>query len=246
MALIDLHCHLLPGIDDGPTTIDQTIAQLLEAHEAGIRSVAATSHLYRPPFASDPAVIEHSFAATCKAIEAAAADDPRLGEISLHPGAEHFVSPELLAALDDGRVLTINGAGYLLIEFSTFLPPPQIVATAEQVVRAGMRPLIAHVERYPSLLEETKALDRLTSLGCAIQVNAESLLRTSPRRLRNTCLRLFKSGHAHIVASDSHGPGSSTPRLAEAAALLRRKFSVDQAESWTETHPARILAGQPL
>jgi protein-tyrosine phosphatase len=246
LALIDLHCHLLPGIDDGPATIDQTIEQLREAHEAGIRSVAATSHLYRPPFASDPAMIERSFAATCKAIEAAAAHDPRLREVALHPGAEHFVSPELLAALDQGRVVTINGAGYLLIEFSTFLPPPQIVATAEQVIGAGLRPLIAHVERYPSLLEETKALDRLASLGCAIQVNAESLLRTSPRRLRNACLRLFKNGHAHVVASDSHGPGSSAPRLPEAVAMLRRKFSAEQAKRWSETNPARILAGEPL
>ncbi len=107
-----------------------------------------------------------------------------LSELRLYLGAENFVSPEFFDALDRGEVLTVNGSRYVLIEFSPYLSPVVFETALKRILRAGLLPIIAHVERYPSLTADPGRLAEIVAMGCVLQINKESLERDSWPELR--------------------------------------------------------------
>ena len=241
MSIVDLHCHVLPGIDDGPATLDDTRRLLDEMVVEGIETVACTSHMFHPQFENGGVEdFERHFSRLVSDLSPRAV--PRLCQ-----GAENFASEAFFVALAGDRVLTLNRGRYLLVEFSPYMSLDQIGAGVTAILDRGRRPVLAHVERYPALIGNETALGSLIDAGCVVQINAQSLLRgVAPRALRRRCLAVLKKGLAHVVASDSHGPNSTTPSLGEAARWLARKFSPLQASSWTFDNPAAILEDREI
>ena len=249
MRFIDLHCHLLPGIDDGSSSIVETVEMLRIAHQRGTRGIVATPHVFQPMFATRSQVaLCGSFSRMTEELTdmASYSDHSFLEEIEVHLGSENLVTPEFLQALEESKVLTLGGSRYLLVEFPLFMPFPLIVSAVNQILEREMIPVLAHVERYEAFHEELERLDDLRNRGCVIQVNAEAFGNKHSNERSELALALAKSGLVDVIASDGHDLKVRPPDLSGAFERLSKEFPEATVNQWMSENPARILANQPL
>lgn len=249
MSFVDLHVHFLPGVDDGPATLEDTVAMLRLAHRGGTRVVVATSHLYSPAFPEvSPSRLRTVFVDTVQQLRALSnqAETSFLSDMTFYLGAEHYLSPELLAALDTREILPVGASEYLLVEFPHGLPLSAMLAAARRIRAAGLVPMLAHVERYEAFRKRPRELEALLALGCVAQVNGRGLAGGRGRRDRSLIRLLLERGLAQVVASDGHDAGPRPPVLEPAVSHLQRRFSDDSVTSWVSRNPKRILASQPV
>jgi len=232
--LIDIHSHLLPDIDDGSRSVEQSVA-VLEALAAG-----GVTDLVLTPHTSVSALSEHledevSHRDETFAILAASAPSvPRL-----HLGFEVMVDGEPPPALLDDRRVSLAGSRYLLVEFRTSVRPERASALLRAVILAGVAPIVAHPERYRHC-----AVDDIAGwkdLGAALQVDATTLGRHGPRG--DAARSLVERGLADLVAADNHGDGRS---IATAARLLAAHGAPDVARLLTLENPLAVLDDREL
>lgn len=231
--MIDLHCHVLPGIDDGPDSIEDSLGMARSAVAAGIRTIVATPH------------VSSRYDNTATTIAAAAAAlRQRLAaggvELELLAGAE--VALTKVAELEDSQLaaLRLGGSQWLLLE-----PPFSPVAGAlEGVVAslqgAGHRILLAHPERCPAIQRHPDVLERLVLQGVLSSVTAGSLTGQFGSTVRALAMHLIEEGLVHNVASDAHDNTSRPPEIARA---LQRAGLGELTQWFCEDVPAAILAG---
>jgi protein-tyrosine phosphatase len=245
VKVFDIHCHFLPGLDDGPGSLEDAVALLHAAWEGGTRALVATPHLYAAYFPG-PALeaIQETFAATLDAL-GRLARRPEFGflaDLDLYLGAEHYCDAPFLAALESGAVLPINDSRYLLVEFPPRLPEPAAHAGLIRILQAGYSPIIAHVERYAFVHERPDRLQRLVDMGCIVQVNAGSTVGSRFSAGRRLTHSLLQRGLVHVLASDGHDAETRPPNLGPPAVPLTRAFSHAAVEAWTWDNPSRIVA----
>lgn len=205
-SVIDLHCHVLPGVDDGPATMDQALALLRDQRRAGVRTVVATSHVNH----RWPDVTPEVLAAGVQAVNAAA--DAAGVEVTVKPGAE--VSLTRATDLDDDtlRALRLGDGPWLLLE-----PPsaPVSASTLEFAIVAllhrGHRLLLAHPERCPAFHQDREVLGRLVTGGVRCSITAGALSGRFGRTVRRVALELLEGDLVHNLASDAHGGMPSRP-----------------------------------
>jgi protein-tyrosine phosphatase len=236
--MIDLHCHLLPGVDDGPATVELALALARGARGDGITTIAATPHVdwSYPGLNADR--IHAAVLALQPRLEAAHID------ITVVPGAE--VASTRAVELDDGelRKLTLGGSGWLLLECPlTATLTPGFTGIAQMLVRRGHRVLLAHPERCPIFLRSPQQLDELVSDGMLTQITAGALSGRYGRTVRDFALALVERGTAHVVASDGHGEH----RPAKIASELSSTEIDPAIVTWlAHDMPAALLAGKAL
>jgi len=244
MQFIDIHTHVMPGIDDGATSIQETIEMLRIAHEAGTRSVVATPHMFLDGYQKNDILrVNDTFAATVASLREYS-EQPEyayIREMRLFLGSENYASIEFIDALARGCVVPINGGQYLLVEFSPFLPLSTLELVLQRVIQHGYLPLVAHTERVTAVQEKPERLRGLASMGCLFQVNADSFHDSANPRLRKTSLALAKAGLIHVIASDAHRPTRRPPILSIASQVLERKYSAEAVQIWLRDNPARIV-----
>lgn len=251
MQFIDLHCHFLPGIDDGPSTVGETLAMLRLAHASGTRALVATPHCFLAPYNhSDPATLSHSFRCLIEHLERLGRQDQEqdqkkeyafLSEMRFYLGAENYVSPEFFEALEKGELISLNTGRYVLIEFPPFLPFEAAFSAIEWTLQAGFFPVLAHVERYPVFQQDTNRLAGLLEMGCVAQLNSSTLLGASGRAQARLAAKLLDKGLIHVIASDGHGAEVRRPDLGRAAAALETEQPIDRIALWMWENPIRIL-----
>jgi protein-tyrosine phosphatase len=231
--VIDLHCHLLPAIDDGPPGIPQALA-LARAHlAAGVTTVAATPHVM--PAAPNTAA---GIAAGLRELRVALAEaglplEPVSGgEIDLVHGLE-LPDAEL-------RALSLGGAGWLLIEAPLRAAPQTGVGIRELLLR-GHRVLLAHPERSPVFQRDPKELGALVAEGVAVQVTAGALVDRFGSTVTRFARRLVDDGLCHVVASDAHDLRRRPPGM---AAELEAAGLQDTTAIWCDEAPSAILRGE--
>jgi protein-tyrosine phosphatase len=241
---VDLHVHLIPGVDDGPATREETLAILAEAHAQGTRFMVATPHMYSPLFANDdPLPIHEAYSALVDWL-VKLAHSPRhafLRDMQVGLGAENHVSEPMLAALRQGKVLTLGDSDHLLLELPPMLPLRTAVAAIEQVVAAGLAPIVAHVERVEAVRRDSHAATALLEAGAYLQVNAQSLRGWPGTPLRGLCMELLEAGFVALVASDAHNCTDRPPGLHWCYQVLARRFPESDVRRWMESNPARML-----
>jgi protein-tyrosine phosphatase len=236
--VIDLHCHALPGIDDGPVALQDAVALGRAQQEAGVRTVVATPHVDWD-YPNDARRI----AAHVQEVNEALA---RAGiAVEVLPGAEVALTRAVELDDDELRALTLGGGPWLLVE-PPFTPTPAaaVVTAMHGIAARGHRIVIAHPERCPAFLHDHAALEDLVARGMLCSVTASSLTGRFGREPQRLGMAMVRDGLAHDVASDAHGahhrrpPGLAGPM--EAAGLA------DLVSWYCDEAPRAILSGEPL
>ncbi|NPV51928.1 MAG: hypothetical protein HPY71_00180 [Firmicutes bacterium] len=241
VGMIDIHAHILPGLDDGPKEWDESLAMARQAAADGITTIVATPH-----------VIAGRYENSCEVVaERVQEFQERLSrsrlEIRVLPGGEVFFEDGLVGAIKSGRVPSVCNAGkYALIEF----PLGGIPAAAERMVFElavnGVTPVIAHPERNEDVIRDPNNLYRLVERGALAQVNAGSLIGEFGRRVLETAQVLVTHRMVQIIASDAHSSRHRPFRLAAALNEARRLVGREQAEAMVEDIPAKVIAGEDV
>jgi protein-tyrosine phosphatase len=238
--MIDIHLHILPGVDDGPETIEESVALARVLMQEGVHTAVATPHfndLFPHRSASE---IKERVNALQQVL------DHRGIQLRLFTGHEALIKPGLVEDIQSGRLATLNGSRYLLLELwnNSWLPE------TEQVIfelRAfGITPVIAHVERYRAIQQDSNRLLKLLEQGVLAQLTAGSLLGMQGNTARKCAETLLKKGYIHCIASDAHNLTSRPVGVLKG--LQRAKELLGQAaiNRLIETYPTAIIKDESL
>jgi protein-tyrosine phosphatase len=235
--VIDLHSHILPGLDDGAATLEESVEIGRAAADDGIRVVAATPHV-RDDFPTKPAAMKAALKTAREALAEAGV------ELEVIPGGE--IALDWLGRLgvrDLRRFSLGGGGGYLLVETPYFGWPMGLANALFALRRRGLVPVLAHPERNPEVWGRPELLRDVVAAGALVQVTAASLDGRLGRRVADAAFALLEARLVHLLASDAHAPG-----LREAGLSAARARVGDAALGrWlTEEVPAAILAGSEL
>jgi protein-tyrosine phosphatase len=239
--VIDLHCHLLPGLDDGPATLDESIALARVACTAGIEATVATPHI-REDYPFDPAMI----AVRARELEQALAE-AGIG-LRVIEGAEVAISRVRDLTNETLRALCLGDGAYMLVESPYTHATTILEETIFDLQVQGFRPVLAHPERCPSFQEDPDRLARLVERGVLCSVTAASMLGTFGGTVRRFTSQLFSKRLVHNVASDAHDPVRRSIDLRGGFDALEREMPglVEQAQWFTADVPEAIVHGREL
>jgi protein-tyrosine phosphatase len=236
--VIDLHCHVLPAVDDGPATVEEAILLARGAQADGITTIAATPHVDWQHDELDSAQIVASVRMLQRQLDTAGV------QIEIVPGAEMSATRALDTSDAELRRLTLGGGPWLLLECPlAATATPGFTTAARSLARRGHRPLLAHPERSPLFLRAPALLDELVADGMLAQVTAASVSGRYGRTVRDLALRLLETGNAHVVASDGHG--GHRPAVI-AGELSRCGLEPALLEWLAHDMPAALLGGTAL
>lgn len=239
--MIDIHSHVLPGIDDGAEDLETAVRMCRMAAADGCRAMIATPHQRHVAWANGD---RRRLEILRESVQSA------LGpELGIYLGAEIRVDSRLLADLDPAspaEVTPLAGSSYLLIEF----PRDAAGEAAEELIHelcvAGWRPIVAHPEFIPFLADDLDRMLALSELGALFQITAASLEADFGAVARRQAHRMVDRGLIQFIASDCHSDTWRPPGLSRARELVRREWGEAAAEALTSSHPAAILADLPL
>lgn len=199
MTIVDMHCHILPGVDDGSASMEETLATLKTAQRQGIGAMIVTPH-YHPG----------RYVVTADRVMAALEDVRKKAaaaglKIRLYPGQECYYYSGLLEQLEAGNVLTMNGTAYVLIEFDTETQYSAMTHAVRELRDGGYKPIIAHYERYRCLYQRRERLEELRRQGAMLQLNFDRLVDKGSILHPNIWRKLLKDGCVDFLGSDTHG-----------------------------------------
>ena len=222
--MIDMHCHILPGIDDGAQTEEDSMALLRAEKEQGIRKIVFTPH-----FNPERVSVERFLAARADSFERLKQTDG-FSELGLETklGAEIYFSMRLIDM--DVSQLCFENTNYILIEFPTNLRPYGITHTVRNLLDRGYTPILAHVERYSYFTHDPTQLYDLVSLGCVAQVNAAAVV-SGVSNKGVSALKYLEWELAHIICSDAHSVDQRPPNTKAAYELIYKKLG-EQYARW--------------
>jgi protein-tyrosine phosphatase len=239
--VIDLHAHILPGVDDGPASIEESVELARAAVDAGTRVLAATSHVSHM-FPTDPRVFPARLAEVREALKDAGV------ALEVVPGGE--LAPSRLAELDDEALpeLSLGGGPYLLVECPFSPVSAELEPLVYELQRNDWRILLAHPERSAAFHRAPERLARLVERGALVQVTAGSLTGQFGKTARRFSISALQDGLVHVLASDAHDPIDRPPGMTAGLAAAEHDLPGIgvQAEWLTQEVPAAILAGDEL
>lgn len=240
IPLVDIHVHLLAGVDDGPRTREDALAMCRICHEEGVQMVAATGHQGGRWQEVTPEQIRAASRVLSQDLWEARIP------LTVFPTAEVMAHPEVALAWQQGELLSMGDRGkYLLLEMphGVFV---DLGPTVTQLQEAGIGTILAHAERVPEWLEQTELVENLVELGCLVQISSGSLTKSLSRGEERILRSWFVRGLAHLLGSDGHSPRRRQPRLAEAYRQIERWAGVAVADRVCSTNGMAILNGLPL
>jgi protein-tyrosine phosphatase len=235
--VIDLHSHVLPGLDDGARTLQESVQILALAAQEGVTAVAATPHV-RYDFPTRAEEMERGVASVRAELEAGGVD------IALLPGGELDYEELTLRTSDElGRFGLGGNPRYLLLEFPYIGWPMRLPVDIEKLLAAGVVPVLAHPERNSEVAEQPQALGPMVEAGALVQLTASSITGAFGKRVRRVAQALLDGGLAHLIASDVHAPELGRAGLAAAA----ESVSDEALARWLVVDvPAAIVHDTPL
>jgi protein-tyrosine phosphatase len=233
--MIDLHCHMLPGIDDGAKTLDISIEMARIAVGDGISVTACTPHIYPGLYMNDGPGISGHVARLQSALQ-----DHGI-PLRLVVGADVHLVPGLLGGLRSGAIPTLHGSRYFLLEPSHTTPPPRFEDSLFDLIASGYTPIITHPERLTWIENHYPVFLRLVKQGAWMQITAGALSGKFGARAQYWGERFLNEGQTHILATDAHSTGRRSPVLSEAVALAVKAVGPVEAENMVLHRPQAVL-----
>lgn len=237
---IDIHCHIMPGVDDGSPDIETSLKMLKIAQDNEITDIILTPH-HKPMHHNVSPEKNRLFCHKLQEIAGKAGLN-----VNLYSGNEVYYSDETPRDLENRRISTLAGSDYVLVEFHPTTPYKAIHNGIYQVQAAGYLPIIAHVERYSDIVSHISDVDDLTEMGCLIQVNADSILGKFGFGISHFTRKLLKNGLVHFVATDAHDDSKRAPKLLECRKLVEKKYGRAYADKLFYDNPMSIIRGEVI
>jgi protein-tyrosine phosphatase len=235
--LIDIHSHIVYGVDDGAKTIEDSVAMVRMAGEHGTTDIVATPHA-SPEYKFQPDAVRERLTE----IEAATG-----GAVRLHTGCDfHLSFDNIQDAIANPRKYTIDHKNYLMVEFSDMLIFHNTAEIFERLMGAGMIPVITHPERNDLLRRRREQIAEWVEAGARVQVTGQSLTGRFGRRAEAFSRELLDHNLVHVIASDGHDLEHRPPRLDEAYGWLKTHYSEATAELLCKTNPGAALTGEAM
>jgi protein-tyrosine phosphatase len=235
--MVDVHCHILPGIDDGPESIETSLEMAESAIADGITHVVATPH------SNDDYLFDFSRVQELREELQAKIG----GRLTLATGCDFHLNPENMGALRTNPApFCINQHDYLLVEFNEYSIPPAMDQTLHEIQLLRLRPVITHPERNAILRQQGDRLAKWVRLGCFVQVTAGSLTGVFGAGPQRDAWRWMTDGLVHIVASDAHNMSGRPLKLSPAYASVSEQLGEGKAKALFEENPLAAFEGREL
>lgn len=239
--MIDIHNHMLPGLDDGPKDWEESLAMARMAVEDGIREVVCTPHWQSGVYANTRSVIQERLESFQK----------KLGEheipLEVHPGSELHIDVALLEKINKGELCTLNDSGhYAMIELPKEILPQKMEDFFWSFLNEKITPVLAHTEKYLFLLQEPSILYDWIRMGILTQITASSLVGRYGPEWERFALKLLEHGMVHMIATDAHGRKIRRPKMDSARKVAEQVLGKDMALELVRGTPKRILKGEPV
>ena len=240
--LIDMHCHILPGIDDGPADIRESLDMARHAVLDGIHTVVATPHSGNGMYVNSNDDICRRVRELNRMLEDAAV------QLVVLPGAEEHIRPDMGHAGMPGNITTINDNGrYVLVEFPFMTVPHGAGEVLLRMRQEGLTPVLAHPERNVAMQKNIETLYPFIESGCLTQITAMSLTGELGEQAMSCAHKMVELHLAHVIASDAHSAGNRRPGLSSAVAVAAQLLrSWKEAEKMVIQTPRAIITGQAI
>ena len=236
--MIDLHCHLLPGIDDGAPDLDTALAMARIAVDDGITITACTPHIH-------PGVYDNDGDGIKAAISALKAELDGQGiALQLVCGADAHIDGALVDGLRSGRVSSLNDTRYFLFEPPHHIAPPRMEDLVFDIMTAGYWPVLTHPERLTWIEDHYDTIVRLADRGVLMQITAGSVEGRFGKRPAYWADRMLDEGLVHVLATDAHNLRNRKPILSVARDLVARRLGEGDALAMVTTRPQAIIEGR--
>lgn len=236
--MIDLHLHLLPGIDDGARSFDETRAMLAQLKQLGFQALVATPHLGEP--------LTHHYhervAAALVETQVIAAEQG----IEVIGGFELLLRPDVPARLEAGEPSTLGGGQTVLVDLPAQVWPAETEQTLFAIQTAGFRPIFAHPERYTTIQQDPAIGLRLAERGVILQVTAGSLSGAFGRTAKRTGEFLLRHGVVNVIATDAHGPDGRLAAVSKGLQRARAIVGAAETDRLLSAAPHALLTDRPL
>ncbi|WP_426272416.1 tyrosine-protein phosphatase [Exiguobacterium sp. R-17] len=196
--MVDIHCHILPLVDDGPASVEHALQLAEQAVAEGVSRIIATPHLYHPQFETEDVDVQltvDEFNVLLK---------QRNIPLIVYPGHEVRLIGELMESLEAGKALTLNESRYILIEFPSSGIPSYARQVFAELISDGYIPIVAHPEKNKAIIQNPSLLFELISNGAISQVTCASLIGKYGKDIQRFATALLENGLAHLIASDAH------------------------------------------
>lgn len=234
-GIYDIHCHIVPGVDDGATDIEETGKLLRMEYEQGVRTIIATPHFRFRMFETSAEKVKEQF----KLVEKAAAEVA--SDLHVYLGCEFHTNMEMISMLRENKVMTMAGSRYVLTEFSHNSEENYIRERLSTLLSGGYKPIVAHIERYEATRTSMDFVEELVDMGVCMQINADSITGKDGFFTKRYCNRVMKQDLLHFVGSDCHNSAKRISRIGEAYRVVTAKFGQDYADELFIRNPERIL-----
>jgi protein-tyrosine phosphatase len=232
LGFIDIHCHILPSLDDGPESVEESLEMLKMASDDGISHIFCTPHVYPDVYNTNTDSIKQ-------------ARDELKNKVSngvkLFFGGDVRIMPDLVERLAKQEVPTLNGSPYVLVEFPSQMIPHYTSRLIFNLRQNGLIPIVTHPERCVYFAKDFTGLKVLRQQGCMFQITAMSLLKDVGKEARKNTLAMIEKGFADFIASDAHNTGYRAPVLSKAYDEVQRLFGKEVTRHIFFENPQKIL-----
>lgn len=237
-GFVDIHTHILPGVDDGARDLSQSLELLKAASGQGIGAVLLTPH-YRGRYQGNVrGKLTAVFEELCKAAKSVCPD------LELYLGCEVGYELDVSEKITEGSVLTLNNTHYVLLEFQEKSFRSRIMDGVLEVLNFGYIPIIAHAERYEAFRNRPQLVEEVAELGALVQINAQSVMGKGGFGVKRFCHKLLKAHLVHFVATDSHDMKERRPELKLCYQFIRKKYGQAYADALFIHNGRAVLAGE--
>lgn len=237
--MIDIHSHIIFGVDDGPKTLKESLDLISYSYNKGVREIVATSHRRKGMFEVEEEIIKRNF----KILKEETAK--LFPNVKLHYGAEIYYTPTIISKLEQNIFPTLANSSYVLVEFSYNISFREIFSAVNEITLLGLKPVIAHIERY-NIFENIKYVKEIIKIGAYVQINASSVLKTKlffdrEKNRKKIARKLLKEKLVHFIASDMHNTNSRKNMLLEAKIIIEKKYGIDYSNKLFIDNQKRVI-----
>ncbi|HEY2421730.1 MAG TPA: CpsB/CapC family capsule biosynthesis tyrosine phosphatase [Neobacillus sp.] len=237
--MIDLHCHILPGIDDGAQDLSESIRMAQQAVKQGIRTIVATPHHLNNKYENPKQQILRAVEDLNQTLIQEKID------LTVLPGQETRIYGELVTGIDGGEILSVDLTPYLLIEFPSNHVPRYTEKLFYDLQMRGIAPVIVHPERNQEIIEHPEILYQLVKKGAATQITAASICGDFGKKVRSFTFDLIEANLTHFIASDAHNTTTRTFRMREARTVIKERYGTDMVY-YFEENAALVIEGNHI